>query len=175
MSDPFEPTPEELLAASELIAYPPADQPGTLYSEREFMENLLVQRLNALLVVYAVFVAAAFASKTATLASVALLVGSGTCFLMARTVKRAHYKHHWIMRIFYNQPAESPASKHPIKIINDAMKRNGRAAIAKGSVSDFVGKHIPNLCWASLFVAGLTCLAHGTGLVCFMDCALNAA
>ena len=159
MTDPFEPTADELTMAAELIASPPSGQPGTLYSEREFMENLLVQRLNALLVVFAVFVAAAFASDTLMLASIALLVGSATCFLMARTVKRAHYKHHWIMRLFYNQPESSPASKHPIKLINDAMKRGNRAAIARGSVSDYVGKHIPNLCWASLLLAGLTCIA----------------
>lgn len=158
MTDPFEPTDDELQTAADLIANPPQGQPGTLYSEREFMENLLVQRLNALLVVFAVFVAAAFASNSALLAGVAFLAGSATCFMMARTVRRAHYKHHWIMRVFYRQPESSPAAAHPIKLINDAMKPEHRARLAGDSVSAWVGRYIPSVCWVSLLVAGVVAL-----------------
>lgn len=158
-NDPFEPTPEELAMAAALITEPPAGQPGTLYSEREFMENLLIQRLNALLVVFAVFVAAAFASKTALLAGFAFLVGSATCFMISRTVRRAHYKHHWIMRLFYRQLKSSPAAAHPIKLINDAMEEPPRKRLAGDSVSRWVGLYIPTVCWASLLAAALAAFA----------------
>ena len=162
-SDPFSPTSEELETARKMIAAC-AGKEGkrSLDDERVFMENLLVQRLNFLLVVFAIFVAAGFTSKGIWLSGGIFLVGACTCYLMAKIVYRAHVKHHWIMRLFYsqetpNREADGPEEKlpHPITFINNAMKKPERQRLSKGSVSTLVGSRVPMLCCWFLLLCGI--------------------
>ena len=63
--DAFEPNEDEIAKAKELIAACEATpSKRSLDDERVFMENLLVQRLNFLLVVFSIFVAAGFTVKS---------------------------------------------------------------------------------------------------------------
>lgn len=169
-ADPFSPTPNEIKTAGKMIA---ADLKGkalrSLDDEREFMENLLVQRLNFLLVVFSIFVAAGFGARTSWLAAIVFLAGAFICYLMAKIVYRAHVKHHWIMRLFYKQPEPATETElpHAIKFVNDAMKTPERKARTRGSVSELVGDKIPTVCWVFLFVCALVSL--GVASLPFMN------
>ncbi len=152
LEDPFEPTPEELNIAKEIMQ---KENGRSLDDEREFMENLLVQRLNFLLIVFSIFIAAGFAVKSYFLSAIIFFVGAFISYSMAKIVYRAHVKHHWIMRLFYNQKTSDSELPHVIKFINDAMKEPKREKLTKGSVSNLVGKKIPTICWVSLLIFGI--------------------
>lgn len=156
--DIFSPTREEINIASRMIKTCMDDKGRrSLDEERVFMENLLVQRLNFLLVVFSIFVAAGFAAKTNLLSVIVFFAGFLICWLMAKIVYRAHVKHHFIMRLFYNLPESEDKGElpHAIKFINDAMKKDERKEKTKGSVSKWVGDRIPTVCWGFLLLCAI--------------------
>ena len=65
--------------------------------EREFMENLLCQRFNFFLILFSLFLTAAFTAQNKITTGLVLAVGSFVCLLVWLTIYRAHWKHHWIM------------------------------------------------------------------------------
>ncbi|MBN1124729.1 MAG: hypothetical protein JXA82_06965 [Sedimentisphaerales bacterium] len=170
-TDPFSPTQEEVDMAEKMIAAC-ENNPGkrSLEEERDFMENLLVQRLSCFFVVYSIILllgftvlASGFTVIRFLFASLIFIVGTFLCMLMAKVVYRAHVKHHWIMRLFYFQKisadnATDDKLPHAIKFINDAMKKHGRDKFTKKSVSTLVGKTIPRVCWISLLVCSVLSL-----------------
>jgi hypothetical protein len=158
MKKTIDPTAEQLKTAGEMIAACIKEKgQRSLDDERVFMEELLSQRLNFLLIVFSIFVAAGFAAKTSLLAAIVFFAGTCICYLMAKIVYRAHIKHHWIMRLFYHQPNPVSGSlPHPITFINEAMKKlPGRENSTTGSVSKLVGRTIPTVCWSFLLVCSL--------------------
>ncbi len=161
MGNPFDPTSAEIERAAKIIKSG-AKENGTrtLDDEREFMENLLVARLNFLFVVFAIFVAAGFSIDSFLVSAIVFFVGSVLCWMMALLVHRAHVKHHWIMRLFYEQKLKPEELPHVIQFANEAMKASeSRKNKTKGSVSVWAGVYIPRACWLFLALSGLICFA----------------
>jgi hypothetical protein len=160
-NDVLIPTKEEKDTASAMIQKSIDSDNGhirTLDNERDFMENLLNQRLNFLLLIFTVLLTIGLSSNLKLASVFIFLIGTIVCYYLARTVNRAHYKHHWIMRIFYDLPEGKYYDKnnpHPIKFINDAMDVPDRKSKTKGSVSKIIGRHIPNMTWIIMLLCFL--------------------
>jgi hypothetical protein len=165
---PFDPTDEEIIDVLKKIEQcsSSSNKPFTrsLDDERVFMEDLLIKRINFLIIVFSIFFAASNNIKDEFNKSIVLMVGFFFCNWLGIIAKRAHYKHHWIMRVLYgikdrsNDKGETDNlwEFHPVKIINDAMSSNiARKNITKGSVSLLVGYLIPNLTSYILLITAL--------------------
>ena len=160
--DCLSPTKGELKIANKMITRSELNKKErTLDDEREFMENLLVQRFNFLLVVFTLFTAASFSATDMTTQTFLFFVGALMCFLVAKVVDRAHVKHRWIMRLFYYQRKVIENKRenfsHAIEFINDSMenqdpKLERRRKRAKSSISKMVGDFIPKFCWIFLLL-----------------------
>ena len=109
----------------------------SMSEERVFMENLLCQRFNFFLVLFALFLAGGFG---ADVDQKSLIFGIGFVveLLMWSMVYRAHVKHDWIMRCLYDQ------KDHPVAQVNDAIKAKG--LIGLRSVSKVTGIYMPLAC-----------------------------
>jgi hypothetical protein len=153
----------------------------TLDDERVFMEDLLIKRFTFLLTIFSIFFAASGAIKDDLFKSVVLLIGAGLCYAMSISVKRAHYKHHWIMRVLYGLGGVNYSDEladwqnHPVKLINEAMvirennkkdqtnkdikNKDNRSEVkrkkSKGSVSNLNGYLLPNLTFTVLLITAI--------------------
>jgi hypothetical protein len=124
----------------------------SMSEERELMENLLCQRFNFFLVLFALFILSATTCRDDTTSGVILAMGFLLCLMVWMTVYRAHVELHWIMqeRIYKTE-------KHPAKIVNDEIKRRGLLSLF--SVSRWIGVVIPAVCCVILIggALGLFC------------------
>jgi hypothetical protein len=138
----------------------------TLDDERAFMEDLLLKRFHYLILIFTLFFGASINIASDIYKSIILFVGFIFCFGMSKVVKRAHYKHHWIMQILYglnssnNQEIKYSEDikfwkDHPVKIINDAMSLNERKKKSGGSVSLINGFFLPNLAVYILLISAV--------------------
>jgi hypothetical protein len=147
----FDPTPEEILDILKKISTEKKIYSRSLDDERVFMEDLLVKRIHYLILIFSIFFGAAMNISNDLHKSIILFIGTIFCFIMGDIVKRAHYKHHWIMRILYGKDVKYTDNlkvweDHPVKLIDDAMNSNTiRHNKSKGSVSYLNGYFLPNL------------------------------
>ncbi len=120
----------------------------SMSKEREFMENLLCQRFNFFLVLFALCVLTATTCRDDTTSGVILATGFLVCLMVWMPIYRAHVKHHWIMqeRIYKTED-------HPAKIVNDETKRRG--LLSRFSVSRWMGVAIPAVCCGILLGGAL--------------------
>ena len=89
-----------------------------LSDEREFMENLLCQRFNFFIVMFSLFLTAAFTAQSRIACTAILGVGAVVSLLVALTVYRAYIKHRWIMKHIYNHH-----KCHPTTRVNDGVDK----------------------------------------------------
>ena len=120
----------------------------SMSDEREFMENLLCQRFNFFLVLFALFILTATTCRDDTTSGVILATGFLVCLMVWMTIYRDYVKHHWIM-----QEKIYRTENHPAKIVNDAIKRRGLLSLF--SVSRWIGVVIPAFCCGILIGAAL--------------------
>ena len=132
----------------------PADA-WDMSQERAFIENLLCERFNFLLVFYSLVVAGAFSTSSRLNFSIALTLGALICSLLSLPIARAQHKLDLILkRIWVEQP------DHPSKKTNDwasdlsAVPWLMRWSV-RGSRRGAIGYWIPLLCSASLWVGAI--------------------
>lgn len=83
--------------------------------EREFIENLLNQRFNFLLIFFSLVIAGALSAKTQAHLALLLLVGSIICWLVSITIFRSQQKFDILFAML--------PPKHPAKKIDQLAKR----------------------------------------------------
>jgi hypothetical protein len=146
----------------------------TLDDERVFMEDLLIKRFNFLIIIFSGFFALAINVSDDLYKTIVLLLGGGLTYFMSDSVKRAHHKHHWIMKILYglddrtyNDPKNSNIvewKNHPVRMINVAIEKKklklgnedtNKEKKKTGSVSLINGYLLPNLTYSILFSTAL--------------------
>lgn len=118
----------------------------SMSKEREFMENLLCQRFNFLLVVFSIILAGAGSANTQQSLIGILGTGSVVCFLLTLTVYRVHIKHHWIVKALYL------VKGHAVSVNNASVQKVGIKKLF--SVSRLIGIYIPMFCCLVL-IAGV--------------------
>ncbi len=122
--------------------------------ERAFMETLLGQRVNFLLVFFSVVIVGAVNASKAEedfLQAAILTVGSVVILLLVLSIRRAQNKLDVIFDLLYGDPV------HPVTIVNSKTKGGGRRKL--------VGSVIPVICFLVLAMWALYCwvklfLAH---------------
>lgn len=115
--------------------------------EREFIENLLNQRFNFLLVLFSLFFAAGATLDFDRSSGMVMLVGAAVSLLISATIFRAHVKHRWLMKRVYL------TADHPARWAEDHTRKMGWKAL--GSVGSLIGWILPLICTLFLAVAGL--------------------
>ena len=126
-----------------------------LSQERAFIENLLCQRFNFLLVFYSLVVAGAFATSSQYNFSIALTVGAIVCSLFALPIARAQHKLDLILRHLGTQNPKHPA------ILTDKWASDLSQVplimrpIVRHSRRDVIGYWIPLLCAVTLWIGAL--------------------
>lgn len=106
----------------------------SMSEERVFMENLLCQRFNFFLVLFALFLAGGFGASGGQ-KSIIFGIGFFVELMMWSMVYRAHVKHDWIMKFLYEQ------KDHPVAQVNEAIKAKGFVGLV--SVSKVTGVIMP--------------------------------
>jgi hypothetical protein len=117
--------------------------------ERAFIENLLGQRFNFLLIVFSIFVAGAVNARSAPiLQCLVLTLGSVIICLLMLTIRRSQEKLDILLKIIFQDKT------HPAAVANDLAKGRSRRGL--------VGNVIPALClwvmasWAAFSWINLT-------------------
>ena len=109
--------------------------------ERAFLETLLGQRFNFLLVFFSISIAGAVnAREVATLQAIVLSVGTVITLLLAMAIFRAQEKLDIALKIIFD---EDPS--HPASILTSRARKGG-------SRRKIVGYGVPVICTATLFV-----------------------
>jgi len=107
--------------------------------ERAFVENLLGQRFNFLLVFYSIFVAGAVqARESHLLQAIVLSLGAIVSFCLMLAVRRAQEKLDVILLLLFSDPT------HPATIANNRATGKSRRKM--------VGYVVPTICCMSLAV-----------------------
>lgn len=122
----------------------------SLSDERAFMENLVQQRFNFLLVVYSLVIAGAVSTTSQTKFDIALIIGAVLCTLVSLTVYRAHVKLDQLLIMLHAKP------NHPVSIASTKVKELGWRGLF--GVAWTIGSLIPFLCSVSLIVAAALAL-----------------
>ena len=111
--------------------------------EREFMETLVCQRTNFLLVLFGLILAAAVSAKSQLYFQLVLWLGVATIVPVSLTIIGAHWKLDWILKKIYED------ENHPITIVS--------AAGAHRSARWLIGYYIPVFCSVAILTGA--CLA----------------
>ena len=120
----------------------------TLSDERQFAENLFVARFNFFLIVFSLFVTAAFANNFQSHKSIVFYAGALLLFLVWMTLYRAYRKYDRILQvIFQNKP------EHPLSQIERILTLEGYKP--KYRVSRHMGITIPWVCLILLIAGGV--------------------
>jgi hypothetical protein len=137
-------------------AVPSADPSSWgLSQEREFIESLLCQRFNFLLVFYSLVIMAAFTTRSQTNFSLALTLGALICSLFTLPIARAQHKLDLILKHIEQEQPE-----HPVRRTDDwareptSVPKPVRFLVHK-SRRHMIGYWIPVLCSASLWVGAV--------------------
>lgn len=93
----------------------------TMSREREFIENILCQRFNFLLVFYSLVLAGAFTTKLQLNFNLVLTLGALVTSLLSITIARVRLRLDCILKVIENQQS------HPTKITNDRIKEEMKA------------------------------------------------
>ena len=126
----------------------PSESEWTLSNEREFMENLLQQRFDFLLVVYSLFVAGALSTDSQLNFRIALTAGSVLCFLLSLTVFRIYVTVDVILQDLHKMPS------HPVNLSAARIKEE-RCCTRLFAVNRIIGWIVPLVCTLSLASAAV--------------------
>jgi len=118
--------------------------------ERNFVENLLCQRFNFLLLTFSVILAGALSAKYLLIATAVLFIGTTICILVSLTIYRIYVKLDHILKLLNDVP------NHPVKIIREKVKALGK----KGLFGNLwiIGWVIPALCCTILTISLAVCI-----------------
>lgn len=118
-------------------------QPWDLSQERQFMENLVGNRFNWLMVLFGVILVYAFSVQGLDERCTILCCGTIVVFAMAYTVHRAQVKLDYILRLLHR------TNGHPVRRIGHFTKRYPKGS---GMSTWLVGTIIPFGCAAILLI-----------------------
>lgn len=127
------------------------------YKEREFMENLLSQRFNFLILMYAIFVSAFATIQGTTSKIIILAVGALVILFVGLTIYRGYVKLIISLKILY-----SLWDDHVFRIIDKEARALGCKALV--NVNPLIGIWIPLICFLTL-VAGIIFISSGVWIV----------
>lgn len=132
----------------------------TMSSEREFMENLVQQRFNFLLVVYSLVIAGAMSTDSSVMFKVAFTLGFFLCTAVSFTVYRAHRKLDVILSLFHADPSHPVARvRELMNVDREANKNQGLWARLKRwngcKSTHIIGVFIPMGCSLSMLLAAI--------------------
>ena len=116
------------------------------YSEREFLENLMSQRFNYLLLIYSLFITAFAAIDGKVNRLIIIVLGFIFITLVSFTVYRAYFKVIILLKILHNLWDD-----HVIPFTDKEVNEYKFAAL--GNVNPLIGIWIPLLCIASFIAA----------------------
>lgn len=147
-------------ASSQPVAGPTVDaatatEDWDLSQERAFIENLLCQRFNFLLVFYSLVVAGAFTTTSQRNFNIALTVGALVTSLFALPIARAQHKLDLILRRLGELHPSHPARMTDVWASDLSMVPVIIRPIVRYSRRDVIGYWIPLLCALSLWVGAL--------------------
>ncbi len=124
-----------------------------LSQERKFMEDLVQQRFNFLLVVYSLVIAGAVRTESEIELEILLTIGSVICSLLALTVYHAHIKLDVLLKMLHEDES------HPVHIVSKKIDSLGCKALF--GVTWIIGIVVPILCTATLIIGSLlTFIGH---------------
>lgn len=139
----------------------PQEETWDLGQERQFLENLLCQRFNFLLVFYSLIVSAAFTTEIWRNCLAVLLLGGGLCFCAALPIARAQYRLDLILN--HLEGRKGRAWVESCVLVKWDLDGGGRTAprVMRTAVGSsrrrWVGYWLPLVCWTSLLLcAALT-------------------
>ena len=113
----------------------------TFEEERAFLENLVCQRFNFLLVFFGLVVAGAVTAQNRTLALIVLWLGATVMLALAITVAAAHYKFKLVLKHIYED------KKNPITIIS--------AEVNFWHINWLIGYVVPIFCAVALLAGAV--------------------
>lgn len=129
------------------------DSSWNFYHEREFIEKLLNQRFNFIIVIYSIFIAAAATVETPTMFIIVLGVGFVFTLLMFFNIYRAYVKFNIMVKILYKLPEH-----HPLPVVSKEIKAMGCRALFGTNL--IVGVIIPLFCVLSLLAGFILALCN---------------
>lgn len=138
--------------------YQDSSETWSLSQEREFLENILCQRVNFLLVFYSLVIAGAFATHSQDNFKLAFTLGAVITFLFTMPIARVQHRLDSVLCMIKKQTPGHPAIKTDDWITN----REGAGApwpvrlFVRKSRRGMVGYWIPLLCSASLWIAAVS-------------------
>ena len=110
----------------------------SLSDERQFVENLVQQRFNFLLVVFSFVIAGAMGATSQIKLNILLGVGSVVCTLVSLTVYRAHVKLDQILKVLHKTPG------HPVALSGEMVEKLGWQGLF--SATAIIGVIVPYFC-----------------------------
>ena len=135
-----------------------------LAQERQFLENLLCQRFDFLLVFYSLIVAAAFTATEWRNAVAALVLGMILCFMSSLPIARAQYRLDVILDHLEELETSALRESRELAEANQGRRAPGvLRLVANRSQRRWVGYYIPAVCWISLLVCLLLVLGERLG------------
>lgn len=117
------------------------------YAEREFVENLLNQRFNYLIVMYSLFITAAASVDSQHNLKIILFLGASMTLLVSLIVYRAYVKLKILLNMLHS------LDYHVLQIIHKEVDSMGIKALF--SVVKLMGFWIPLLCFLSLLAGAI--------------------
>ncbi|MFN0196051.1 MAG: hypothetical protein ACKVT0_04855 [Planctomycetaceae bacterium] len=135
--------------------YSPEPSSWDLSQERQFIENLLCQRFNFLLVFYSLIVAGSLTTSVFANFIAVLFLGALICSLLVLPTARAQYRLNAILNFLKHQ--DGHACNISDKLIEDEKSLEGLCCclrlIVKYSQRNWIGYWIPMLCAGTLWLA----------------------
>jgi hypothetical protein len=125
-----------------------------LSQERQFIENLLCQRFNFLLVFYSLIVAGAYTTSVETNFIAALFMGAVVCTLFSLPVAKAQYRLDSILDVLAKRPGNGCKESQDLDNVDRRRQLVPwlfRWFIAR-SQRRWIGYWLPLICAASLWV-----------------------
>ena len=123
-----------------------------LSQERAFIENLLCQRFNFLLVFYSLVVAGAFTANSQRNFNIVLTIGAIVSSMFALPIARAHHKLELILR---HLGTRHPARMTDVWASDLSLVPTVMRPFVRYSRRDVIGYWIPLLCAVSLWIGAV--------------------
>lgn len=126
-----------------------------LSQERQFIENLLCERFNFLLLFYSIVITGAFATHSQTNFAIVLTLGALICSLFTLPIARAQHKLDLILKEIGKSEPPHPARRTDEWAVDlNAVPKLMRWAV-RSSRRRMIGYWIPLLCLSSLWVGAV--------------------
>jgi hypothetical protein len=119
----------------------PSADGWTYAQEREFLENLVYQRVNYFLVLFGLVVAGASAATSLVLFKCVLWFGTVILSLLGVAIAGVQWKLDFVLDVLFEHP------EHPITVVS--------AAARHGRLRGLVGYVIPVVCCAAILLAAI--------------------